>query len=378
MKLNSLGVFLLLSILPIFSFLLFEGCKKDNTPLGVNAPQGLDFPTATPVPFPGSINVAVLDYGVTTNGPALKNITVTASDPLGEPYSNTTDATGHAVFSFPNIKTGVWTLTIPPQGIYTLSQEYVTVGSVADQTVTFSWSPVSIVLSPLTNENFSPSVQTNILYTATYPETGGLNVPVSLYLTGIPNYWSYTFNPTTIGASAVSNISALDISVPACPHDDNVNFQAVYARPDAYTLPSTVHTISSSPSMAMTATWQTGAQCTSNCCTYTDYTYDLQTNLSANFACGPMTVSYSFSYSGTSGVPSPSSDAFIISAGGSHQTVCTSMGWAPLGKTPNTNLIVNYQFSGAVGSVSGSFQFNPGWGSCAYNTTSGTVFTKNF
>ena len=117
-------VVLFASLISIYYF----GCNKTDHPFGINAPKGLDVPSPTPLPFSGQINTLVVDDSVTVNGPALTGIVIIATDRDGAASTLTTNL-GTVTFNFNPITPGIWTVQVPAQSIYALSQKYVTIGS---------------------------------------------------------------------------------------------------------------------------------------------------------------------------------------------------------------------------------------------------------
>jgi hypothetical protein len=230
MKLRNIGLGLFLAFLPIILFTLFVGCKKTATPLGANAPMGLDIPTYTPTPVAGAIEVYVVD------GTQIQGVTVFVVDPTGNtlPSAITQPTVGYAAFNPANTKPGVWTAFVPSQPVsyvtnpggansttinnyYYNSYQTFNVNSVGVGSVTFQNNGDSIYLEPLSIVN-NGTFPNNYPVTAIYQNNGNLNKPVSVSFTDIsgPSVFgegvsiyptaltltSCTFQPTTITMTA--------------------------------------------------------------------------------------------------------------------------------------------------------------------------------
>ncbi len=209
---RNIGLGLLLAFLPIILFTLFIGCKKTATPLGANAPMGLDIPTTTPTPLAGAIEVFVNEQGT-----AMQGVTVYIISPAGVTLSPamTQPSVGYASFNPANTQPGLWTAFVPSQSIsfvanpntlqavsyqysYFNSTQTFTVNSNGQGAVTFTTGGNTINLSPATaSYNFIGSGNPqSIPLTATYTNNGNLNQPVSATVNKL-NLGGFTLSPTS-------------------------------------------------------------------------------------------------------------------------------------------------------------------------------------
>lgn len=214
------------------------GCKKSNSPFGVNAPQGLDVPTPTPTPISGAIEVFVQDNLV-----AMQGVTVFIINPSGVTFgpSLTQPAVGMAPFNPSNVQPGVWTAFLPTQGVsfveaqgsnvftfnyyYYNSTQTFNVSSSGQNSVTFSAFDINTVsLAPVSC--FYPTSSAVIPITAVYNYFGNVNVPVSISsLTNLPN-GNYII-PTSFVLGEGVSFQPMTIVKPNClPGDVPVSISA--------------------------------------------------------------------------------------------------------------------------------------------------------
>ena len=357
-----------------FPALLWIGCKKTTTPLGVTAPNGFDFPTQTPVPLPGQITASILDYGVTVNGPAIAGLTVIAQGPTGEAYSNTTNASGQAIWQFPNIKPGIWTVSVAPTTVYALSQLPVTItSSSAYASVSFVWAANPLTLTSNSTSTFNPLVQSTDYYTVTDSQ-GSLNVPISLTTVGLPINWAGGFTPPSMGSpvsvgSAQVTVSSLGVTIPSCPNSDDVFFFVKGTRNDGISILSSYTTIGSNPQMAATATWGFQMNCNSNCCSMpSGYAPNLAITFLSNIpSCYSMSISLTDSHGLNTG--------FTFS-----QATTQTITWPKADQGLFNNSTINYVINNCPnGPVSGSFGVSSTNTTCFIDGSNGSItFNQNF
>jgi hypothetical protein len=171
------------------------GCKKTNSPFGVNAPNGVDVPTGTPTPVSGSIEVYVKDAGI-----AIQGVSVVVVDPTGNtlgPMTTQAAPYGSASFNPPNLINGVWTAEILTQSVsyfsspltinhyYYQSAQPFTVAGPGTYSVLFYNEPGTIVASP-TSITYGSAYPEFLPVTYTYNNVGNINVPISVVCPAFP------------------------------------------------------------------------------------------------------------------------------------------------------------------------------------------------
>jgi hypothetical protein len=234
MKFQPISFAVIFSLLPIIAFTLFEGCKKDSTPLGVNAPLGFDFPTYTPTPATGGINVYVAVGGTYQTG-----VSVLLVDPTGNTLpSQLTQYQTFAAFQVSNLINGTWKAIVPSQPFNGSTGNYFynsaitfTVNNPSGPLYEYFNAPgqsVSLILnSP--NEIYSYGGG-QFSYSVTYVQPGNLNVPVSIMIdptTPLPTGWSVTFTQPYLGAGI--NSSGMTITLPCTWYQPTFDIKAVKA-----------------------------------------------------------------------------------------------------------------------------------------------------
>lgn len=197
------------------SFISFSvACKKTDSPLGLVAPNGFDVPTLTPTPQTGAIEVYVKDSGVVSSG-ALQGVSIYLIQPGGVTFGvNTTQpVVGYAAFNPSNLINGIWNAVVPSQAVsyqivssgvtttvkrtYGTSSLPITISGGGQYAATFATGGNAVALSPVT-QFWSFTSPQFVPFTATYSETGNLDVPVSVTMSGLPalSYLNYQ-NPNS-------------------------------------------------------------------------------------------------------------------------------------------------------------------------------------
>ncbi len=207
------------------------GCKKSNSPFGVNAPQGLDVPTPTPTPISGAIEVFVQDNFV-----AMQGVTVFIINPSGVTFgpSLTQPTVGMAPINPPNVQPGVWTAFLPTQGVsfmvglnnnlepyqryYYNSTQTFNVSPSGQGSVSFlSTGNNSVSLSPV-SQIYPYAYPYDIPLTATYINNGNINVPVSVSCAGLPV--GMNSSPTSFILGEGVTVQPINIVKTACYSSD--------------------------------------------------------------------------------------------------------------------------------------------------------------
>ena len=198
LKKNLKFIPILFSISFFFFILGLFSCQKTNSPLGSSAPLGFDYPSHTPTPTSGSIEVYVIDAGT-----AIQGVSVIVLDPTGNTLGPnlTQPVVGYASFNPPNLIRGTWTAKVLTQGVsyvtgsyaspitinyyyYQTSQPF-TVTSSGFYPVTFSTNGNTVSVAPVSlSYGLTPTI--NLPITVTYNQTGNLNVPVSVTFPSLP------------------------------------------------------------------------------------------------------------------------------------------------------------------------------------------------
>ncbi len=205
----------------LFSALLavyvLGGCKKDNNPLGLVAPNGFDVPTSTPTPTTGSFNIYVVDGTTPING-----VTVFLVDPSGNTLSSITQpVVGYASFSVKNIANGIWTAGVSQQSYFGYSTIPITVtnNTAGDYYFTAASQSVS-VWNITTAQSYPYNTGTALSYGVSYVQPGNLNEPVSMSYgpAGIlPTGWGVTFYPAILGTGNGVNSGTVTVTIPPSP-----------------------------------------------------------------------------------------------------------------------------------------------------------------
>jgi hypothetical protein len=216
---------LLASSLSIF----ITACNKSNNPLGEVAPQGFDYPTTTPTPIIGSVDVYVSDSNT-----AIQGVSIYLLDPSGNTSSveTTQPVVGYAAFNPPALTPGVWRAEVPAQSVsyvttgpatimhtYGTSFVPITITGGGQYAATFTTGGNSLSISPVT-QAYAFSNPDFLAVTVTYSENGNLDVPVSVTLNGVPSIPAFTFqNPNNMILGGGTNFRAVTISKTACYSD---------------------------------------------------------------------------------------------------------------------------------------------------------------
>lgn len=366
----ALAVLLFFGMMSTYYF----GCKKTDSPFGIYAPNGLDVPSPTPLPFSGQISVWVIDDAVTINGPALTGISVIVTDPMGNAVTQNTSL-GVATFAYSNVNPGVWRVEVPTQNVYSFSQNSVTLNAAnPSQPVTFEAKKVnSLVIAPSPASYTNGQIQGNLILNVNYPQQGGLNVPISLSVSGVPFAWVASLFPATIGD--VTNNSALTLVIPPCSLQ-SAALTVMGTRQDSITVFSSPVSVTKNYPVTLQVNWKFRApKNNSNSCSGTspDFSWYMDISSTTNINCFPQTVSLSFSNNGSGVAPTPSSDSFVLSPSTTHTTSFSTM-------STSSSLTCNYTFSSSLGTISGSFGFDPHWNNCYFqgDGSNGQVFFKTY
>jgi|GEM_PF-6375843 len=189
-------------------------CKKSETPLGVDAPHGLDIPSPTFTPVSGNLTVNVQDGGLAVNG-----VTVLAVEPQGTTLTAVTSS-GSANFNYNYIQVSPgqsFLLEIPTQGNYWNSSAIF--NPATGNVLTFSSNaPANPDSMTLTGQGpGSPSypytaLPTNIPLTLVYNQPGNLSVPLIVSALGLPTGWGLSY-PTSILGEGISS-TPVSLTIP--------------------------------------------------------------------------------------------------------------------------------------------------------------------
>ena len=183
----------------ITTFCFLTACQKTDHPLGLNAPNGFDVPTASPTPVTGAIQVYVFDSGL-----PVQSVNIALVDPIGNTSAvrSTQPGVGFAAFNPPSLINGIWTARVPTQAVsyvlnpntspttiyryYGNSSVPITVTGGGSYAVSFTTGGNTVQVAPV-SQFWTLSYPVNLPVTAIYYENGNLDVPVSVSISGIPN-----------------------------------------------------------------------------------------------------------------------------------------------------------------------------------------------
>jgi hypothetical protein len=202
-----------------------QGCQKTQQPFGIDAPDGLDVPSPTPLPLSGAIVVNVSD-----GTQVISNLSVEAVSPgNAATLTGVTNGSGQVSFNPDPIAPGVWTLRVPAQSNsysdYGLSQQFVTVGAgFTHAAVDFSPGSYQLILVPAASASYPTSLQNDIDFTLTYAQTGTLDVPVTYAFSGTTD--PIISGPATLDM-AVSQ-AGVTLQVPACSFEEPIIYVGIY------------------------------------------------------------------------------------------------------------------------------------------------------
>ncbi len=201
MKFRPISFAVIFSLLPIIAFTLFEGCKKDTQPFGVNAPLGFDFPTGTPTPAVGAINAYIQDGG------EVGGVTVVLTDPSSKSTTVVSSTYGPVAFNPYPILAGVYTVTIPTQGKYYLSSAAITeVTNGPAASVTFQGGVESISLVSSAPQSYTVN-NSSFIFTLNYNSNVPvypLYSPISITLNSLPSQFLYSTPNLILGAGVTT------------------------------------------------------------------------------------------------------------------------------------------------------------------------------
>ncbi len=216
---NKIGFISILAILATVLLAGLSSCKKTESPLGVDAPYGLDRPTYTPTPQIGAIEVYVLDTNV-----AIKGVSIYLLEPSGNTFTSeiTQPGVGYAAFNPPELTSGVWTADIPAQSIsyvtagpvttkhtYGYSVLPITVTGGGQYAVSFTTGENTVQVSPI-SQGYQYGIPSNIPVTVSYYENGNLDVPVSVSLAMNPGVSGINFLTPASWVLGDENLVAYD------------------------------------------------------------------------------------------------------------------------------------------------------------------------
>lgn len=187
-----------------------NGCKKTDHPLGLNAPNGFDFPTHTPTPGTGAFNCYVYDGG------AKQGVTIVLLDPtLTTPLTTTTNQYGNAIFDPSPLEIGTYTAKVIPQGRYGLSSLPVIVTSQAQGPVSVQFWAGNQALTLVSGAPVSYSTGTGAYnFGVSYVQPGTLDVPITVTSNTLQS--SFNSVPATFVLDASSNTETVKVSKTAC------------------------------------------------------------------------------------------------------------------------------------------------------------------
>lgn len=182
------------------------GCKKTESPFGVNAPNGLDVPSPTPNINLFYVSVQDLDKPSTVaNGFAA--VTVYAVEPNNSvTLMSLTGSNGTASITNSVIPPGTWRIIVPGgQGSFPFSTSFVDVPITASgQTVTMACGQTSLTLIPTNLTTYYSESGAIFTYNLTYNQPNPLSIPISLIISPFPTNWISTASPVTIGSYGVT------------------------------------------------------------------------------------------------------------------------------------------------------------------------------
>ncbi|HVZ79169.1 MAG TPA: hypothetical protein VHE12_00050 [bacterium] len=219
------------------------GCNKTDHPFGINAPLGLDRPTVTPTPQSGTIEIYVQDSAIVSSG-AVQGVSISLIEPGGVTFgfATTQPVVGYAAFNPENLLSGIWLAEVPAQSVsyqvvssgvttpvrrtYGQSTIPITISGAGQYAVTFSATGNIVSVSPV-SQTMNLSIPNFLPLTVTYSQSGNLDVPVTVTMSGLPNLLSFSYlNPNSWQfGGGNSYFAAVTISKTSC-----------YAQPISLTL----------------------------------------------------------------------------------------------------------------------------------------------
>ncbi len=237
------------------TLLLPLGCGNKETPA---APYDIAFsPTPTPVvQVIGPVGVAVADKGVGVVG-----LTVYAIPPSGVPtYTATTVTTGIATFNPSSLQLGIWTFVVPAQTPFPFAPSTTTMAvSVANEVANFNSAGAALYLTPTVPETFtSTNPGSPYTYNLVYSQPGNLFVPAQLAFSSLPNNWSASYAPKTIGYGS-GDTATVSLSAVNCV-DQAPNFSVTAMDLESTSYPraiSTPQVITKGFTSTVTVSWNT-------------------------------------------------------------------------------------------------------------------------
>ena len=284
---------IVLGILLIVSFAVMCSISCKNA--GPGTPYDLSFTptltvTSTPTPVinvPGSVNVFVMDKGLAVPGLTIQAIPPSAATT----YSQATTTTGIATFSPANLQLGTWTFIVPAQTPFPFAPSTITMPvSVSNETANFTSAGATIYLTPTVPESFtSNNPGTPFTYNLVYGQPGNLFVPAQLAFSGLPNNWSISSGPTSLGfgpadtgAVTVVGLNCVDVAPSFAVTAMDFESPSV---PRAY---SSTQTITKGFTSTVTCTW-TVNNFNNNFCNDGNFIFIIGGNLtiSSSNACSP-------------------------------------------------------------------------------------------
>jgi hypothetical protein len=188
---------------------VYSGCKKTQSPFGVNAPQGLDIPSPTPDISRFYVSVVDLDKPATVaNGFAA--VTVYAVAPNGSvTLTALTGSNGTATITASTIPPGIWRIIVPGgQGLFPFSTSYLDIPvTISNQTVTMACGQTNLALTPTSLTTYYTSSGALFTYNLTYNQPNPLCIPVSLVISSFPTNWIASVSPISIGSNGSGQCS---------------------------------------------------------------------------------------------------------------------------------------------------------------------------
>lgn len=197
-RLTIIKVTTVVLVMIVFLWVGQNGCKKTDSPFGVNAPQGVDVPTWTPTPVSGAIEVYIR-----VGSSFYQGVTVLLVDPNGNTLTpQLTQPAGFAPFNPTVLSLGIWKAIIPTQSVgYVLSVSGIpvtfdqyfynsslpfTITGPGQTSVSFYSGTNSISVAPV-SQTYPLAYPFTAPLTVTYNLVGNLNIPVSISSSSLPS-----------------------------------------------------------------------------------------------------------------------------------------------------------------------------------------------
>jgi len=246
--------YLIILSIPVLIVCISLGCNGKSSP---STPYDLPFsPTPTQIAHVyGPVMVSVIDKNLAVHG-----VTVLAIPPSGSAtYSGPTTTTGIVTFNPPYLELGNWTFVVPQQNGFPFAPSTITMPvSVANEQANFNSAGATIQLTPPVPAAYSSTNGGVFVYGLTYNQPGNLLVPVKLALSSMPNNWSGTSSPATLGYSG-SVTWAITITGASCV-DSSPSFSVtgVDMEPTPYPRANSIpQTIAKNFTSTVTVSWNT-------------------------------------------------------------------------------------------------------------------------